>query len=80
MYYVYVLKSNKTGKLYKGSCSDLKKRLYEHNLGKVKSTKSEKPWSLIYYEAFLNKKYARREEIFLKTGQGRERLKWLLEN
>jgi len=38
------------------------------------------PWTLIYYEAFLSKKDARREELFLKTGKGRERLTYLLEN
>lgn len=74
MYYVYVLKE-KGGTLYKGFTSDLKKRFKEHNSGKIRSTKTHKPWKLIYYEAFAFKKDARREEIFLKTGKGRERLK-----
>jgi len=80
MYYVYILKSKKTAKLYKGSTEDLKNRLNEHNRGKVKSTKSGCPWGLVYYEAFENKKLARREELFLKTGKGRERVKFLLES
>ena len=77
MYYVYILRSNLTSKLYKGSCADLRKRLENHNLGKVRSTKKYKPWKLIYYEAFENKSNALREEKFLKTGKGRERLKYL---
>ena len=80
MYYVYVLYSKTKKKLYKGSTSDLKRRLREHNLGSVFSTQSGKPWSLIYYEAFINKTDARREELFLKSGKGRERIKFLLQN
>lgn len=33
MYYVYILKSGKNGKLYKGVTNDLKRRLKEHNEG-----------------------------------------------
>jgi putative endonuclease len=78
MYYVYIIKSEKTGKMYTGSTEDLRKRILEHNMGKVLSTKASRPWEIIYYEAFVSKRNARREEIFLKTGKGRERIKWLL--
>ncbi|MGI6278384.1 MAG: GIY-YIG nuclease family protein [Patescibacteria group bacterium] len=43
MYYVYILLSKKSKKLYKGLTSDIKKRLSEHNKGKVDSTKNGKP-------------------------------------
>lgn len=36
------------------------------------------PWRLIYYEAFSDKEDATREEKFLKSGKGRERIQWLL--
>ena len=78
MYYVYILQSTLNHKLYKGITEDLRKRLLEHNEGKVKSTKSGKPWELIYYEALANKTNARREELFLKSGKGRERIQYLL--
>jgi putative endonuclease len=78
MYYVYILKSNLTTDLYKGSCKDLRKRLECHNSGKVKATQKYKPWQLIYYEAFGKKGDALREERFLKSGKGRERIKHLL--
>lgn len=80
MFYVYILQSEKTLKLYKGSTSDLKRRLHEHNSGKTKSTRNNGEWKLIYYEAFLNKKDALIEERFLKTGKGRDRIKYLLKN
>lgn len=43
MYYVYILKSESTNKLYKGSTENLKDRLLCHNRGKVKSTKNYRP-------------------------------------
>ncbi|HBT92195.1 MAG TPA: endonuclease [Candidatus Veblenbacteria bacterium] len=77
MHYVYILKSKKNGKLYKGYTNDLKRRLKEHKVGKSVFTKQNGPWELIYYEAFEKKEDARREEEFLKSGKGRERIKWL---
>lgn len=79
MHYVYILYSEKSNKLYKGSTSDLKNRLAEHNRRKVKSTVSGIPWKIIYYQGFLNKTDALREELFLKSGKGRERIKYLLQ-
>lgn len=78
MHYVYILKGI-NNKLYKGSTDDLKKRIVAHNSGRVRSTKIGRPWELLYYEAFTNKKLARKEELFLKTGKGRERIKFLLD-
>jgi len=75
MFYVYVLKSEKDNKLYTGFSIDLKKRIEEHNKGKVKITKVRRPLTLVYYEAFLDEKAARRQELFYKTGQGRRILK-----
>lgn len=75
MYYVYVLRSLKDKKLYTGKTSDLKRRFKEHNSGKVIATKSRKPFELIFYEALKHKADAGRDEIFFKTGYGREVLK-----
>ena len=66
MYYIYILKSAKDGSIYIGFSSDLRKRFYEHNAGKVKSTKKRKPWKLIYYEAYLTKQDAVYRERMLK--------------
>lgn len=77
MYYVYILKSKKNNKLYKGLTTDLKRRFREHNAGNSKFTGDNRPWELLYYEAFINKDDAIREEKFLKSGKGRERIKYL---
>ena len=84
MHYVYILISKKDGKFYTGSTSDLKRRLNEHNAGKVESTKRRKPLLLVYYEACLDEKDARQREKYLKSGMGkkyiRNRLKNYLDN
>lgn len=80
MYYVYILKSRQTGKLYKGSTEDISQRLQEHNNGENTSTRAGRPWHLVYYEAFTSKRDAIREERFLKSGRGRDRIKYLLQD
>jgi putative endonuclease len=80
MYFVYIIKSSKNHKLYKGFTQNLNERIKEHNSGRVISTKSGLPWKLIYYEVFSNKTDAIREELFLKSGKGKERIKFLLVN
>ncbi|MBU1074552.1 GIY-YIG nuclease family protein [Patescibacteria group bacterium] len=80
MYYVYIIQSKKDGRLYKGFTSDLESRLKEHSEGKAKSTKSFRPWKLVYYEVFADKTDALREEVFLKSGKGRGTLKERLKN
>lgn len=76
MYYLYVLRSGRDGKLYLGSTNDLKKRLFDHNNGKVFSTKYRAPLELLYYEAYREEKLARLRESRLKSfGKGYQELK-----
>ena len=75
MFYNYVLQSIKYKKLYIRYTKDLKNRLIEHNQGMNKSTKPYLPWKIIYYEACLNDKDAKRREEYLKTTQGQRLLK-----
>jgi putative endonuclease len=75
MYYVYILKSSVDNNLYTGFSGNLKKRIREHELGNVDSTKNRRPLKLIYYEAYQEKEYALRREKFLKTTKGKLQLK-----
>ena len=75
MYYVYILKSKKDNKLYVGKTKDLRRRFSEHNSGKVISTKNRTPFELLFYEAFKSKTDAGRDELFFKSGYGREVIK-----
>ncbi|GAB4219759.1 MAG: hypothetical protein Fur009_7390 [Candidatus Microgenomates bacterium] len=54
MYYVYFLRL-KNKDIYTGFTDDLKRRLQEHKLGKVKSTKNYLPFIFIGYEAYREK-------------------------
>jgi putative endonuclease len=74
MFHVYVLRSEKTGRRYIGSCQDLDIRLQEHNGGKSLATRHGKPWILIHSEDFETRPEAVRRERFFKTGKGREEL------
>jgi len=70
MFYVYILKSRKTNKLYIGSTYDIFKRLKEHNSGFVTSTKPFIPWRLVYCEGYCYSQDAKdREEKIKQFGK-----------
>lgn len=77
-YYVYVLQSKNHNFIYVGYTTDLKKRFQLHNKGQVKSTKKYCPFKLIFYEAYRNKKDAKRREKYLKTTRGKTTLRTML--
>ena len=78
MHYVYVLLSLKDRKLYIGLTDDIKRRIKEHKRGKTKSTSGRRPLELLYYEAHLSNKDARRRETYFKTSKGRTTLRQML--
>ena len=71
MYLVYVIKSEKDGRLYVGFTENLERRISEHNAGKTKSTKGYIPWILVYTEICMTREKARNREKFLKSGIGK---------
>ena len=77
---ISILYSVKLQKRYVGLADDLKRRVGEHKRGASSFTARVQDWKLVYYECFGNKKDAAEEEKFLKTGKGRERMKYLLKN
>jgi putative endonuclease len=78
-FWVYLLRSESTGRFYIGHTSDLQRRLREHNdpkMGWRRYTRRQKgPWRLRYSEEHVSRSEAMRRERFLKSGQGRE---WLM--
>ena len=74
-WFVYLLKSKKSGEWYIGSTKNLQKRILSHDAGINLSTKHGVPWKLIYCEISLNRDDARAREKFLKSGMGRRYLK-----
>ena len=77
MFFTYVLKSKKNGKLYTGHTENLEKRILEHNTksDKTKFSYVNGPWELMFFETFNTRAIAMEHERFLKTGKGREYIK-----
>jgi putative endonuclease len=75
MHYVYVMRSERDGKFYVGYTSDLRKRVKLHNEGRVLSTRTRRPFELVYYEACLARGDALKREKYLKTAYGKRYIK-----
>ena len=74
-WFVYALRSLQDGDLYIGISQNPEKRLQTHNKGVTPSTRSRRPFSLIFWEACKSRKDARAREKYYKSGAGRETLK-----
>jgi putative endonuclease len=74
MHYVYVLQSESDSGLYIGMTANLRRRFEEHQRGESPCTKGRRPWTVIYYEAYLDRTDAEGREVFLKSGAGRRYL------
>ena len=81
MWYTYLLESVRNKRFYVGVTSNLTRRVREHNSkrGGVYTSKSG-PFTLIFYEAYLDKKDAENAERFFKSGYGREVLRGKIAN
>ena len=71
MYYTYILKSKKTGNLYKGWTKNLKERLKTHETIPGHTDKTDGPFELKWYCCFNDKYKAIKFEKYLKSGSGR---------
>ena len=74
-WFVYALRSLRDGNLYIGISRDPDKRLKAHNKGVTSSTRSRRPFVLIFQESCNSLKEARGKEKYYKSGFGREILK-----
>ena len=75
MYYLYILRLSNY-QIYIGFTNNIRKRLEEHNDGKVLTTSKYLPAKLIYYECYLSKKDAlQREKMIKKFGSTYSHLK-----
>ena len=78
MFFVYLLRSAKTGRFYTGHTANVAHRLGQHNEGITKSTRHERPWKLVHQEECATRAEAMRRERYWKTGTGREELRRLI--
>ena len=66
MAFMYILYSGKLDKYYVGACSDLDRRLYEHNIGHSKFTSLGIPWVGMYKEEYPGLNIAKKREAEIK--------------
>ena len=72
MFYVYLIRSEAfPEQRYTGFTTDLKERLAAHNAGGSIHTTKYKPWTLVTYHAFADKRRAQEFERYLKSGSGK---------
>jgi predicted GIY-YIG superfamily endonuclease len=60
---------------YIGYTQDLRERIQQHNKGETRSTQRYRPWEIVWYCAFRDKRTAKKFERYLKTGSGKAFLK-----
>ena len=77
MFYTYVIQGSDK-RLYVGYSSDLKERIKKHFSRGVYTTKRMGNLKLIFYEAFISEKDAKRREKYFKTTKGKRTLKLML--
>jgi len=70
MVYLYILQSFRDKGYYIGITANIENRLKKHNKGEVRSTKTRKPFVVIYSEKFENYKSARIREKEVKSYKG----------
>ena len=78
MFHVYVLRSERTGRRYVGSCENFEERFRRHNAGESKASKYGAPWRLLHKESFSTRSEAVLKELYCTTGRGRDELDRLL--
>ena len=77
-HFIYILYSETRDRYYIGSSADVNERLIRHNAGAVLTTKSGRPWKVVYSETFSSKTEALKRELYLKRMKSRVYLEDLI--
>ena len=77
MFFVYAIKSLVRNYIYVGLTNDFDRRLNQHNSGQNRTTKAYLPFKVILVESYHTRPEARKREVYLKSGTGREYLRRL---
>jgi putative endonuclease len=77
--FVYILQSERNGTLYIGSTNDVERRVFEHQIGHVKSTKNLRPLVLKFYKEYCTLTEARKIGYKLKSFKSKKIIKRIIE-
>ena len=72
MHYLYILKSNSSGKYYVGETSNIEQRVQEHKQRNTFFGKRNNDIGLVYKKRFKTRSGARRVECFIKRQKSRK--------
>ncbi len=65
-FYVYILRSETSGRFYVGQTERLEERIAYHNAGYSLALRNRGPWKLVYSEAHATRREAVRREQYIK--------------
>jgi len=74
----YILYSQKLNKYYVGACTDLPRRLREHNSGHSTFTALGMPWEVVFAKEFPSLQEAKRFELSIKKMKSRKYIEALI--
>ena len=74
----YILYSEKIDGYYFDACTDMQRRLYEHNIGHSKFTKKGMPLTIVHFEEFDTLLQAKHRELQIKKMKSRKYVKALI--
>ena len=77
MYVMYILKLA-DGSYYVGSTSNMENRLLQHNMRRVRSTKTKMPCEIIYQELHPDRSSAQSREYQIKKWKSRKAIERLV--
>ena len=78
MAFVYIIYSAKLNKYYVGACTNLERRLYEHNIGHSAFTSTGVPWELKYRKEYTSLPEAKKRELEIKRRKSRSYIEKLI--
>jgi putative endonuclease len=77
-FFLYILQSEKNKKYYIGITKDIETRLNQHNRGVGKSTRSNRPWRLVYTKEYNTRSEAGIREKQIKNQKSRAHIEKLI--
>ena len=77
MPFIYILYSPRLNKYYVGACTDLERRLHEHQTGHSKFTSTGIPWILKHTEEYSSLAEAKKRELIIKKMKSRKYIEGL---
>ena len=72
MFFIYVLQSERSGRYYIGSTSNVANRVEQHNSGMTRATRNLRPWHLVHTESYETLAQARKRESQIKSWKNRD--------